>query len=310
VVRDADDADITGAPQPDVALAVLDGLDGVGRRQRARRLGQRAELLLDVGKRGRLVELAGDQEDGVVGLVVLLIECVQRARRDALDIRARADRRLAVVVPEVRGRQDPLVQDAAGVVLAGLELVAHDRHLALQIALEDRRIHHPIGLEVDRPVDVLLRRGKRLEVVRAIERSGRVVLRAARVHQLRQVAQALGALEHHVLEEVRHAGLAVALVPRADEVRDVDGHGRLRRVGEQQHREPVVEAVLGDALDRADLRRLRRLRHRRHDGRHRCHRDHLRHRPRRRRRYRRLGLRTTTGGQRKQNGQGVTHPRR
>ena len=58
------------------------------------------------------------------------------------------------------------------------------------------------------------------------------------------------ALEHHVLEQVRHAGLAVALEARADEVRDVDRHRRLRRVGEQQHLQPVVEPVLGDALDR------------------------------------------------------------
>ena len=54
------------------------------------------------------------------------------------------------------------------------------------------------------------------------------------------------ALEQHVLEEVCHPGLAVAFVARADEVGDVDGHGRLRGVGEQQDLEAVVERVLGD----------------------------------------------------------------
>ena len=61
------------------------------------------------------------------------------------------------------------------------------------------------------------------------------------------------ALEQQVLEQVRHAGLAVVLVRRADLVGDVDRGRRLRRVGEQQHRQPVGQPVFGDALDRRSL---------------------------------------------------------
>ena len=62
------------------------------------------------------------------------------------------------------------------------------------------------------------------------------------------------ALEDHVLEQVGHAGFAVAFVPRADEDGQVDGDRGPRRVGKEQHLQAVVEPVLGDALDRLDLR--------------------------------------------------------
>ena len=58
------------------------------------------------------------------------------------------------------------------------------------------------------------------------------------------------ALEHQVLEQVRHAGLAVVFVARADQVGDVDGDGRFRGVREQQHLQAVRQAVFGDAFDR------------------------------------------------------------
>ena len=61
------------------------------------------------------------------------------------------------------------------------------------------------------------------------------------------------ALEDHVFEQVGHAGLAVALVPGADEDGQVDGDVRLRGVGEEQDAQAVVELVFGDAFDGGDL---------------------------------------------------------
>ena len=46
-------------------------------------------------------------------------------------------------------------------------------------------------------------------------------------------------LEDHVLQQVGHAGLAVAFVPRTDQHGQVDRDGRLRRVGIQQDRRPL-----------------------------------------------------------------------
>ena len=63
----------------------------------------------------------------------------------------------------------------------------------------------------------------------------------------------VGALEHHVLQQVRHAGFAIALVARADHIGDVHRDRRLGVIGEQQHLQAVVEAVFGDAFDGGDF---------------------------------------------------------
>jgi hypothetical protein len=246
------------------ALAVLLRLDRVAVGKHARRLGDCAEQVLDRPEGARLVEPAGDDQHGVVWLIVLFVERPKSRRRHALDIGARTDRRLPVVVPEVGGLGDPLVQDLRWIVLARLELVADDRELGLELLRRDRGVDHPIGLEIERPVEIVLGRWKRLEVVRTVVPGRTVRLRPALLEQLEHVVMARRAFEHHVLEQVRHARFAVAFESRADEVSDVDGDVGLRRVGEQQNLETVVEPVLGDALDASDLVRLR-VRRGRHD---------------------------------------------
>ena len=66
---------------------------------------------------------------------------------------------------------------------------------------------------------------------------------------------AVGALDEvHVLEQVRHAGLAVAFVPGADEIGDVDRDRVAAGVGQQQDAEPVgvrysvIPAIAGPFL--------------------------------------------------------------
>ena len=55
--------------------------------------------------------------------------------------------------------------------------------------------------------------------------------------------------EVHVLQQVRHAGLAIAFKARADQVGHVDRHLRAGRIGEQQHAQAVGIVVFGDAAD-------------------------------------------------------------
>ncbi len=57
------------------------------------------------------------------------------------------------------------------------------------------------------------------------------------------------ALEQQVFKQMRHAGLTVVFVPRADQVGDVDCHRRLAGIRKQQHSQTVVETVLGNAFD-------------------------------------------------------------
>ncbi len=61
------------------------------------------------------------------------------------------------------------------------------------------------------------------------------------------------ALEGHVLEEVGHAGFAIALVARANAIDHVDGDLGLGVVREQERVKAVGECVLGDALDRSNF---------------------------------------------------------
>ena len=60
-------------------------------------------------------------------------------------------------------------------------------------------------------------------------------------------------LEDHVFQEVGHARLAVALVPRADQDRQVDSDLGTRLIREQEHAQPVIEAIFGDPLDGGDF---------------------------------------------------------
>jgi hypothetical protein len=141
-------------------------------------------------------------------------------------------------------------------VLADLEFVADDGELGVEVLSGDVGVDHPVGFEVERPVEVLVGRRERLEVVRAVVIGRAIGARAVSGQLVRNVGMLRRPLEHHVLEQVRHPRFAVPFVPRADEVRDVDRRVVFRRIGEQQHVQPVGELVLGDPFDRSHLRRL------------------------------------------------------
>ncbi len=254
VVHHAEKFRPAGAAQRHRPLAVLHGLLGVDRRQRARGLRDRPEILDDETKRRVGIELAGDDQHRVVGLVVEPVERLQPADVDVLDVRARADLQVPVVVPHERRGEHPSVQHELRVVLAALELVAHHRHLRIEVALADVRVDHPVGFHPERPGEIVVAGGERLEIVGAIEAGRAVVLHAALAELGLDVAAAWRALEHEVLQQMRHAGLAVVLVGGADLVGDVDGRRRLRRVREEQDLEAVREPVFGDAFDRGPLR--------------------------------------------------------
>jgi hypothetical protein len=53
-----------------------------------------------------------------------------------------------------------LEQHGEGRVLALLVLVAHDRHLAVEVLLRDEGVDHAVGLHLDRPREVVARRLK------------------------------------------------------------------------------------------------------------------------------------------------------
>ena len=253
------------APQRHLALAVLHRVQRVHGRQRARGLGDRAEAVGHPLEHLRRVELARDDERGVVGLVVQLVEGAQPRDVDVLDIAARTDDRAAVGVPVVHRRHRALDQDAAGLVLAAFHLVAHHRHLAVEVFARDVAVDHGIGQPAQVPAQVVLVGREAGGVVGAVE-AGAAVGRQAALGELGPHLRMFGrALEQHVFQQVRHAGFADVLVARADAVGQVDRRAGLGVVGHQQDLQAVGQPVFVDALDRAHCRhaggqRLRRQR--------------------------------------------------
>ena len=262
VIQRGDQAGLAGAPQGDLAFAVLRRVLRVGGRQHARRLRDRAEMPGRQRQRVGRVEVAGDHQHGVVGLVVGAVERLQARDRHVFDVGSVADHGAPIVVPLEGGARDFLRQHARDIVLARFELVAHDGHFGIKVAFRDERIDHAVGFEAERPFEVVARRVEGQEVIGAVEIGGAVPARAARSEFALDLAVLGRALEQQVFKQVGHPGLAITLVARADQVGDVGGDQSLRTVLDQQHREAVGQAVFGDAAHRragGDAgRRLRR----------------------------------------------------
>ena len=253
VVGDVDQRCAADAAQGDRALAVLRRVEGVGRRDRPRRPRDGAEALRHDLEHPRAVEAAGDDQGRVVRLVVIAIERLQPRDVDVLDVGAGADRRLAVVVPLVHGGHRLLQQHPGRAVLARFHLVAHDRHLGVEIGAGDEAVDHRVGLPAEVPAQVVVVRREGGEVVGAVVPGAAVGAQAALGELGPDIARRRRALEQQVLEQVRHAGLAVALEARADPVGDVDGGARLGVVGHEQQLQPVLQPVFGDAFDPGHL---------------------------------------------------------
>ena len=125
----------------------------------------------------------------------------------------------------VHGLADPFAQEAVGHVVVVLGPLVLDRgalHLELLLGHGVEQEAHPVRLQPKELLELVVGRG--LEIVGAIW-ARRAVQRAAGLGddlEVLFVADVLRALEHHVLEEVREAGLADLLAGRADVVGDVD----------------------------------------------------------------------------------------
>src|SRR5580700_10334507 len=86
-----------------------------------------------------------------------------------------------------------------------------------------------------------------LVIVCAIERGGTVPGRAFGHDFVLDLPAVGGFDEIHVLQQVGHAGFAVALMAGADQVSHVDGDLRIGLVGVQEHPQAVGETIFGNA---------------------------------------------------------------
>ena len=260
VIEGTDNTDFTDATQRHRSFAVLSRLFGVGRLQLARRLGNRTKIFADELERLGLFKPTGHDDHRVVRLIVLSVEGPQIFDGHFFDVRSVADRRFAVVVPVERRAGHALTEDRVGRVLTPLELVPHDGHFRREVFRLDEAVDHPIGFEPDRERQVVIVGGERLVVVGPVEPRRPVELGTARLKQFRHGRMIERPFENHVFEQVSHPRLAITFVARANEDGAVHRDGRLRRIGEQQHLEAVVEPMFTDPFDGGDLHRFGRFR--------------------------------------------------
>ena len=221
------------------------------------------EILAYEPHRFFLAEVSHETQHCVVRRVVRAEELrnVRDARR--IQILHRSDRRMLVGEVVVEHFAEALVCAAVRLVVdAQAPLFLHRVTLIVQLLLRDLERAHAIGFQKQRELELV--RGQRLEVEREIGVRRAVHRSAVREHlvEVFAVADVLRALEHHVLEEVREAGEPLALVARADVVRDVKRNDGRAVVLHELHAQTILQRDLGEL--HADLRRRRSIRQR-HD---------------------------------------------
>ena len=124
---------------------------------------------------------------------------------------------------EVVGRgHHALVQHIERAVLAGFHLVPDHRHLGVKILLEHGHVRHAVLFQAQCPAQVIVAGVEGLKVHRLVGRCLAVEAAACPVGQLlEELSARLRALERHVLQQVRHTGLAIAFIARAHQVNHV-----------------------------------------------------------------------------------------
>ena len=232
------------------ARTIGNGLNRPGLRQHAVRALDLAERLLDPFENLGFVELAGNRQHGVIGLIPLAIERLQIFNGHIFNIAARPDRAAAIGVPIVEHGLHALEHHGDGLVFPHFVLVAHDGHFGVEVLLGDEGIGHRVGTPAERPLHVVVVGGKAHEVVRAVEPRRAVHAKTAAREFLGGIGIVLAALEHQVFEEMGHAGFAVVFHTAADEVGRVDRGRGLALIGKKNDLQTVVEFVALDAFDR------------------------------------------------------------
>ena len=253
MVGQGDRRDIPHPAQGDGAFPILGRFQCVGGLQLPGRAREGAEIFLHEVQRLGLLEPTRNHQDDIVRLVKLLVEGPEVFHRNLLNVTPVADRGLAVVVPVVCGGGQPLAKHPGRGIFTALKLVADDGHLRLQILLLDEAVHEPVGLEIKGEFQIFIGRHQRLVIIHPVAGRASVELGAMLLKRLGNVRMPGCSLEDHVLQQVRHAGLAIPLLPGAHQHRHVHRHLGLRLVRHQQGPQTVVELVFSDPLHRSDF---------------------------------------------------------
>ena len=118
--------------------------------------------------------------------------------------------------------------------------------LIVEVLLRHVQRAHAIAFQPKRQWQFTRRQS--LEIIRALAR-GRAVHRAAGVRdelKVRGFRNVLGALKHHVLEQMRESGAAFGFVARTDVIVNADGNDRHGLILIEDDPQSVIESELFD----------------------------------------------------------------
>ena len=244
----------------DAARALLLRLDGADVRRRVLRRDVLEIFFREIEDLFRRY-VADHDHRNVVRRVIGPVEALQVFLRPRRDVGRPADDRELVGVRDVGSGAD-LFHQLADIVVVDprAALGCDDAPLALDRLRVEFQVLQPLGLDLEDGFQG--GSGEPVLVHRDVVRRVGVVLAAGRFHDAVELArlQVLGAVEHHVLEEVRQARDARILVAAAGTHEEVKRH-----VGNVVIRpdDDLQAVVQGDA---ADLGRHALHRRRQHDG--------------------------------------------
>ena len=213
-------------------------------------------MLVDQLAHRDLVDVADDDQRGVVGLVVGVVEALAVGGRDLLEILDRADGRPVVRVLDVGERAELLDRLADRIVVDAQPLLFLDHApFGVDRRWEQLQLAHALGLQLQREADV---RGRHGVVVRGqVLGRERVDLAADLLEQAGVLLgrDVLRALEHHVLEHVGDAADADVLVLGSDVIENLHGRDRRLVIRQEQHVQAVRERPVLDVQLRRRQRR-------------------------------------------------------
>ena len=213
----------------DERLGVVGHLRVLAHARLARR-GDAREALANRGLHRLRVEVADGDDGHQVGAVPVAIEGTCQGVGEALEVLARADRKARGVLRALEEHGELLVEQPHLRAASGAPLLDHHAALLADLGRVERQTRRPVLQDVERGVDDRGGvGGDPQHVHRLVERRVRVEIRAElHADALEEVdearlREAARAVERHVLDEVRHAELPVALEDRAR----VDGETKL-----------------------------------------------------------------------------------
>ena len=215
-----------------------------------------AEQLLDAALGPLLVDGSNHGQAGPVGAVVTLVVGAHLGGGEALELLAIPDDRVVIGMGLIEQRLGRLVQRAPRLILAHRQLLKHDVLLARELDRIQQAPAHAAGFNLQRGLPSV---GSHREVVGGAVGIREGVVAAAHLARLDidlAFTELLRPLEHHVLQEVRQAGLAGVLIARAHLIpENRRDHGQ-RAALHEQRTESVVELEDIDIRQHLDFRLL------------------------------------------------------